>query len=135
MKVGNYTFSCIVVSPMVLPRHKGSVIQGALGASLKRVSCALRHQRCNTCILRERCIYVSFFERLPPVPGSPKWLNVRPSPFILEPPDTERQDFNPDTRFSFNILLVAGLLTCGSRLPRMFQRFPGRRIIDIVVPD
>ena len=90
---------------MMLPRHKGSVIRGALGASLKRVSCALRHQSCDTCILRERCIYVSFFERLPPVPGSPKWLNVRPSPFVLEPPDTERQDFNPDTRFSFNILL------------------------------
>ena len=105
MKAGNYTFSCIVVSLMVLPRHKGSVIRGALGASLKRVSCALRHQHCDTCILRERCIYVSFFERLPPVPGSPKWLNVRPSPFVLEPPDTEKQDINPDTRFSFNILL------------------------------
>ena len=105
MKVGKYTFSCIVVSPMVLSRHKGSVIRGVLGASLKQVSCALRHQRCNTCILLERCIYVSFFERLPPVSGSPKWLNVRPSPFVLEPPDTERQDFNPDTRFSFNILL------------------------------
>ena len=105
MEVGNYTFSCIVVSPMVLPRHKGSVIRGVLGASLKRVSCALRHQHCDTCILRERCIYVSFYERLLPVPGSPKWLNVRPSPFVLEPPDTERQEFNPDTRFSFNILL------------------------------
>ncbi len=90
---------------MMLPRLKGSVIRGALGASLKRVSCALRHQRCDTCILRERCIYVGFFERLPPVPGSPKWLNVRPSPFVLEPPDTETQDYNPATRFSFNILL------------------------------
>jgi len=90
---------------MVLPRHKGSVIRGALGASLKQISCALRHQRCSTCILREQCIYVSFFERLPPAPGSPKWLNVRPNPFVLEPPDIEIQDLNPDTRFSFNILL------------------------------
>ena len=30
---------------------------------------------------------------------------------------------------------VAGLLTCGSGLPGMFQCFQGRRIIDIVVPD
>jgi hypothetical protein len=39
------------------------------------------------------------------VPGSPKWVNARPNPFVLEPPDTEKQDFNPDTSFSFNILL------------------------------
>ena len=105
MRVGKYTFSCLVVSPMLLPRHKGSVIRGALGASLKRVCCALRHQRCNTCMLCEQCIYASFFERLPPVPSSPKWLNVRPNPFVLEPPDSLIQDLNPDTMFSFNIIL------------------------------
>jgi hypothetical protein len=30
---------------------------------------------------------------------------VRPNPFVLEPPDSLIQDLNPDTRFSFNIIL------------------------------
>ena len=39
------------------------------------------------------------------MPGSPRWLNVRPNPFALEPPHSLIQELNPDTRFSFNIIL------------------------------
>jgi hypothetical protein len=69
MEFARYIFDYRVLTPMALTARKGSVLRGAIGASLRRVTCALRRERCETCLLKGRCVYSIFFEPLPPVKG------------------------------------------------------------------
>jgi hypothetical protein len=59
MEFARYIFDCRVLTPMALTARKGSVLRGAIGASLRRVTCALRRERCETCLLKGRCVYRS----------------------------------------------------------------------------
>lgn len=70
-----------------LPRWLGSTIRGAFARSLKRISCALRHEECTTCLLRERCVYSVLLETPRPagldrLRGQPRL----PHPLVLTPP-------------------------------------------------
>lgn len=88
MLYGKYQFTCRLDDDALLPPYKGSTFRGVFGHALKRVVCALRRQDCETCILKERCLYVRVFETplaMSVPPGSR--VSAAPHPFVMEPPN------------------------------------------------
>ncbi|MHB8092928.1 MAG: hypothetical protein ACYDH8_15215 [Syntrophales bacterium] len=62
MLLGRYCFSLTFNDDAALPEYKGSTFRGIFGHSLKKVVCALKHQECADCLLREKCVYSIVFE-------------------------------------------------------------------------
>ncbi len=102
-----FRFSLEVKSLMVLPPYKGGVFRGAFGSSFRSVVCAVRRVDCTHCLLRQQCLYVAFFES-PPPPGcrDAAKFSQTPSPFVLNPPLTNRQSFHPQDILTFELVLM-----------------------------
>jgi hypothetical protein len=47
-----------------LPYFPGSVLRGAFGASLRRMTCVVKTEDCNQCILNQKCVYATSFESI-----------------------------------------------------------------------
>lgn len=90
-----------------LPPYKGSALRGVFGYALKRVVCAIKNSKCDTCILRLKCVYSSIMET--PIPEDHPYnrkYKKAPHPYIIVPPLTRRQYFKPDDLMSFEIVLI-----------------------------
>jgi len=106
VKAQKYTFHCKFKTDATLPGYLGSTLRGALGWGLKRTSCALKRQRCETCLLREQCAYAWIFETERYNAGDGRIINARPHPFVLQPEKgcggSQKQGYN----FKFTLLLL-----------------------------
>ncbi len=93
--------------PLLVPEYKGSMIRGALGHALKKVSCALKRFTCPECPIREKCAYSVCFET--PIPNSSEIMKKYPKaphPYILEPPLEARDRYEAGEIFECNLTLV-----------------------------
>ncbi len=102
-----FQFSLKVKTLMVLPPYKGGIFRGAFGNAFRGVVCAVRGRDCTDCLLRQQCLYVAFFEPPPPpdCQDAAKFSQT-PSPFILNPPLTNRQSFHPEDMLTFELALI-----------------------------
>lgn len=84
LPVAVYEFEFKTEPPHGLPAYPGSAWRGALGWSLKRSVCVIRHTACPDCLLYRSCVYPYIFET-PPPPDSAKMrkYTAAPHPFIL----------------------------------------------------
>ena len=129
-----------------LPPFLGSALRGALGWSLRRVSCALRRESCPSCIVRERCAYGYIIETARP-DGSERLPGHRdvPHPYMLEPPVPGAGEWRAGDNLSFGLVLFGrsaeyvGYLVVALR--DLAQRGLGRNrlpfeltAMDVVVP-
>lgn len=102
-----FRFSLRVTSLMVLPPYKGGIFRGAFGNAFRRVVCVAPREDCATCLLNQKCLYVSIFE-----PRSPQYFsdankfNNAPPPYVLNPPLTNRQAFHPHETMEFDLVLI-----------------------------
>lgn len=111
MLLGEYTFHCRMETAAEVPPFKGSTFRGVFGHALRRVVCALRHQECPSCILRERCIYTRVFEtQISFPPGAERPVANPPHPFVIQPPMDDRTTYQPGEAFSCTLLLFGGLV-------------------------
>lgn len=101
-----YTFHCQFEADARLPGYLGSTLRGSLGWSLKRVSCALRRQGCDTCLLRDHCAYAWIFETERYRGGDGRSVNARPHPFVLQTAAEMRGDRRAGDSFQFTLLLL-----------------------------
>ncbi len=94
---------CKFLNPTLLPPFKGSTLRGAFGHSLKKVTCALRNQECESCLLAGSCAYALIFatEKL-----QGERIAARPHPYVLNPPMDERREYAVGDIFEFNIVLL-----------------------------
>ena len=95
IKTQRYTFHCRFETEARLPGYLGSTLRGALGWSLKKSSCALRRQQCESCLLREQCAYAWIFETEKYQVGDGRTINARPHPFVLQPGENGAGDKQP----------------------------------------
>lgn len=102
MRYGSYEFTIVFDSSALLPPFKGSTFRGAFGAALKRVTCALRWQDCDRCLLQDTCVYRRVFEAKA---GSGSDPQTSTHPFVLEPPPTSRSTFETGEAISCRLLL------------------------------
>ncbi len=102
-----FRFTIKVASFLVLPPYKGAIFRGAFGNSFRRAVCAIPRSDCSSCILRQKCLYVSIFEPPPPAvyPDAAKF-NRAPAPYVLNPPLTSRQAFHPEESLDFELVLI-----------------------------
>jgi hypothetical protein len=116
MLFGNYTFQCRFESEAQLPEYKGSTLRGVFGRALKQIVCALRRQRCPTCLLNNECLYPMVFE--PPGAGSRQ--GAPPHPFVLQPPTSSQTAYATGDPLEFNLLLFGPV---NQRLAYMIYAF------------
>ena len=110
MLYGKYGFLCRLENEAMMPFYKGSTFRGVFGHALKRVVCALKRQECEQCILKSRCIYARTFET-PVAVEMPEGSRISspPHPFVIEPPLTERTQFEEGSLFDCNLILFGDL--------------------------
>ncbi|MBW1953422.1 MAG: CRISPR system precrRNA processing endoribonuclease RAMP protein Cas6 [Deltaproteobacteria bacterium] len=110
MLFGEYHFRGVLEDDAVLPPFKGSTFRGVFGRALKEVTCALRHQECPACLLRNQCVYTRVFEYPPDL--LPRGAPTPPHPFVIEPPLTPRTHFFRGETFEFTLLLFGFANQC-----------------------
>ena len=76
-----FRFACGV--PHRLPAYPGSVWRGALGWSLKRAVCVVRHTECPDCLLYHTCAFPYLFATPPPDTEIMRKYPAAPHPFVL----------------------------------------------------
>jgi hypothetical protein len=103
LQFGKFNFQIKLETDAILPPFKGSTFRGVFGTALKKVVCALKQQTCDTCLLRDRCVYTLVFE-IPPDQDT-EGVPSPPHPFIIEPPLTTTAHFTAGTFLDFNLLL------------------------------
>ncbi len=107
MLYGKYDLSVTFLTDAFLPPYKGSTFRGIFGHALKRVTCALKHQDCNDCILRVKCVYpfvfgTSFSEK----DDSPdKRIAAPPHPYVIDVDDCTNTLFKKGGRLVFTLKL------------------------------
>ncbi|HOI94983.1 MAG TPA: CRISPR system precrRNA processing endoribonuclease RAMP protein Cas6 [Syntrophobacter fumaroxidans] len=92
---------------ILLPPYLGSTLRGAFGMALLRSACALRRQKCPTCLLRARCIYSYTFETSP-MNGSEadRRYGTAPHPFVLNLETGREGVQEAGSTFHFGMTLV-----------------------------
>jgi hypothetical protein len=103
LQFGKFNFQIKLETDAILPPFKGSTFRGVFGTALKKVVCALKRQTCESCLLRDRCVYTLVFE-IPP-DQEPEGAPSPPPPFIIEPPLTTKAHFTAGAFLDFNLLL------------------------------
>jgi len=107
IETATLNFLLEAIDPLVLPPYKGSTFRGALGSSLRRITCKTDAPICRDCDHATACVY-SYIFNTPPPPGSDrmKKAETAPHPFVIEPPLEEKQFYNPGDRLAFGLLLI-----------------------------
>ncbi|MCX7983019.1 MAG: CRISPR system precrRNA processing endoribonuclease RAMP protein Cas6 [Syntrophales bacterium] len=100
MRVGKYTFDCIFREEAILPEYKGSTFRGVLGHALKKIVCALKNEKCDSCILNRSCLYINLFDPSAGHRGVPP-----PPPYVIEPEDGGKTNYRGGDKFTFQLLL------------------------------
>jgi len=117
----------------LLPSFKGSMLRGALGHALRKAACAMGPgQRCESCVLRQVCLYTRVFETF--IEGEPppflKGHTAAPRPFVVEAAE-EKRHFAPGDRLRFDLLLFGSAVElqalAGVSIVRMAERGLGER--------
>lgn len=85
LPIARYRFQFTVTRPIHLPDWSGSLLRGAFGHALRRLSCMLRQPECGDCPLLRTCPYPAIFA--PPVVERDIQYSIsQPSaPYLIEP--------------------------------------------------
>ncbi|MEM3740041.1 MAG: CRISPR system precrRNA processing endoribonuclease RAMP protein Cas6 [Candidatus Korarchaeum sp.] len=98
-----YTFEMEFIERAELPRWKGNIIRGAIGANLLRRFC-LYDGDCGNCSMLLRCPYGYLFE------AKSKGIVLRKlegftKPYVLKPPLSDSVEFSEGDPLSFSVVL------------------------------
>ena len=82
--LARYRFQFTVTRPIHLPDWSGSLLRGAFGHALRRLSCMLRQPECADCPLLRTCPYPAIFAP-PAVEHEIQRFSQPPAPYLMEP--------------------------------------------------
>lgn len=110
-RLAKFRFTVCAKEHIRFPNYKGSAFRGGFGYTFKRVVCVIRDKKCDDCLLKQKCIYSYIFETPPPEDAEMLRLYPKvPHPFVIEPPITEKQTFEPGEEFSFHLILIGNAI-------------------------
>lgn len=106
-KIAKFKFEAIAREKILLPPYKGSTFRGGFGHVLKKTICVNKGQECESCLLKERCLYLYLFETAPPqnTQVMRKYPSV-PRPFVIEPPCDSKREYRKEEDLSFALILI-----------------------------
>jgi len=105
-KIGIFSLIIQFTEKAQLPLYKGSTLRGGFGVAFKKTVCADWNKTCDNCFLSGKCVYSAVFES--PVDKNNilfKGMNFAPHPFIIEPPISKKENFEPGDKLEFKIIL------------------------------
>lgn len=102
--VARYRLHWRATTPIHFPDYAGSMLRGAFGHTLRRVSCMTRQKECAGCPLLSTCPYPAIFAP-PPVEHSLQRFTQIPAPYLIEPPAWGARSLAAGETFSFNLIL------------------------------
>ncbi|MEW6488315.1 MAG: CRISPR system precrRNA processing endoribonuclease RAMP protein Cas6 [Thermodesulfobacteriota bacterium] len=122
-----YRFRLQCLEPMRLPPYKGSALRGVFGHAFKAVVCALRRERCPSCLVRASCTYQRVFEsRVAPGEGPRQGVDAAPHPYVLGVPLDGRTEYGEGDEVAVTLTLLGPALGILPYLVYAFQEV-GRR--------
>jgi CRISPR-associated endoribonuclease Cas6 len=106
-KFGQFEFVLRAEDSIHLPSYKGSTLRGGFGHAFKKVVCVNRQRVCETCLLKDKCVYSYVFET-PPPPDTSKMRKYpyAPHPFVITPPLEEKRNYQEGETLCFELTLV-----------------------------
>jgi hypothetical protein len=84
LPIARYRFQFTVTRSIRLPEWPGSLLRGAFGHALRRLSCMMRQPACTDCPLLGTCPYSAIFAP-PPVEHKIQRFSQPPAPYLIEP--------------------------------------------------
>lgn len=106
-RLAKFRFTVQAKDHIRFPAYKGAVFRGGFGYAFKKVVCVVRGKPCDTCILKQKCIYAYIFEAHSPEDAEILHLYHKvPCLFVIEPPVTEKQAFTHGESFSFPLAFI-----------------------------
>lgn len=106
-RFSQFRFDLKAVDCLNLPAYKGSTFRGAFGHAFKKVVCVTRGKICNSCLLKEKCVYSYVFETPPPSDTSRmRKYPFAPHPFVITPPLEEKRTYREGEILSFELTLI-----------------------------
>ena len=96
---------------ILLPRYKGSTLRGGFGHAFKKVNCVAKGDSCEDCILTDNCLYNYVFNT--PLPEDSEMMKkypYAPHPFLIEPPEEEKREYERGDRIEFGLVLIGKVL-------------------------
>ena len=103
LRVGILQVEFEVLERLYLPDYKGSTLRGALASSLRQIMCATRQRSCQRCLLSAQFIYRNIFE-------TTRDNQAVARPYVIEPPLTDKNVYEPGEKLPFNLLLIGPAL-------------------------
>jgi CRISPR-associated endoribonuclease Cas6 len=102
-----FEFVLVPERTIVFPPFKGNVFRGALGKTLRYLTCAFRDKDCSDCLIRDKCIYSRMFESIHSGGESIlKNIERAPHPFVLYVPDKYHLEYPENSKVHFFLTLV-----------------------------
>jgi CRISPR/Cas system endoribonuclease Cas6 (RAMP superfamily) len=87
LTLARYEFRLLAREEVELPALLGSTLRGAFGHAFKAIACSVAHQDCHRCLLRDVCVYPTFFEsRIEEARHLLSKNQSAPRPYIFQPP-------------------------------------------------
>ncbi len=106
MKYGRYRFILKSLTKADMGRQAlFFVVRASLGATMKRIACVLRQERCEKCLLQNSCMYAQLFEPIHALPNLPSWLREVPRPFAFFADNPLKNNYEPEELLSFEMAL------------------------------
>lgn len=91
----------------VVPPYEGSMIRGAFGRAFKESCCPFPHENGEGCPMGQQCPYGYVFETSPPEDARDFAKNKEvPRPYIFEPPEETKMEYEPGERMRFGFTVV-----------------------------
>lgn len=106
-KFAKFLFLLRALENISLPAYKGSTLRGGFGHAFKKVVCVNRERVCNTCLLKEKCVYSYVFETPPPSDAQKmRKYPYAPHPFVITPPLEEKRQYREGEILCFELTLI-----------------------------
>ena len=111
LPLARYRITFRMTQALRLPDYAGSLLRGAFGAALRRVSCMTGADRCDGCPLRATCPYSTLFATPAPATHAMQSFSHVPNPYVIEPPPRGTRCVDAGGVLQFCIVLVGHAVT------------------------
>lgn len=89
-----FEFVLVPERTVVFPEFKGNVFRGALGKTLRYLTCAFKDKKCKDCLIHDKCIYSKIFESIHTTDDSILGnVGNAPHPFLLYIPEQHALEY------------------------------------------
>lgn len=135
LRLALFEFVLVPERTIVFPSFKGNVFRGALGKTLRHLTCAFKDKDCCDCLIRDKCIYSRIFESLHNGGESIlKKVEKAPHPFVLFVPEKYHLEYPENSKIHFFLTLVGDAVEYISYFILAFEEIGKKGIGKTKVP-